>query len=59
MRIVICDDEVLLREGLASLLDAAGVDVVGLAWDVPSLLKAVSLQLSRPQSTDLRRHRPV
>lgn len=43
MRIVICDDEVLLREGLASLLDAAGVEVVGLAWDEPSLLKAVSL----------------
>jgi serine/threonine-protein kinase len=43
MRVVICDDEVLLREGLAKLLEAAGVDVAGLAWDELSLLKAVAL----------------
>jgi DNA-binding NarL/FixJ family response regulator len=43
MRVVICDDEVLLREGLAQLLDAAGLEVVGLAGDETSLLRAVAL----------------
>ena len=31
MRVVICDDSVLLREGLARLLEDAGFDVVGQA----------------------------
>jgi DNA-binding NarL/FixJ family response regulator len=43
MRVVIADDELLLREGLAKLLEAAGVDVVGLASDSPSLLRTVAL----------------
>ena len=43
MRIVIADDEMLLREGLARLLADAGFDVVGKAIDGPELLRAVRL----------------
>ena len=43
MRVVICDDEVLLRDGLTQLLAAAGLQVVGTAGDEPALLKAVAL----------------
>ena len=43
MRIVIADDEMLLREGLARLLTDAGFDVVGKATDGPELLRAVRL----------------
>lgn len=32
-RLVVADDDVLLREGLASLLERAGFEVVGLAGD--------------------------
>lgn len=42
IRIVIADDQVLLREGVARLLDAAGFDVVGQAGDAPTLLRKVS-----------------
>jgi DNA-binding NarL/FixJ family response regulator len=41
IRIVIADDQVLLREGVARLLDAAGFDVVGQAGDAPALLRKV------------------
>jgi serine/threonine-protein kinase PknK len=37
-RIVVAEDDVLLREGIASLLDRAGFDVVGTAGD-PEALK--------------------
>ena len=43
MRIVIADDEMLLREGLARLLADAGFDVVGRAADAPELLRSVRL----------------
>ena len=43
MRIVIADDEMLMREGLARLLGDAGFDVVGRASDGPELLRAVRL----------------
>ena len=43
MRIVIADDEMLLREGLARLLADAGFDVVAKAADGPELLRAVRL----------------
>lgn len=39
--VVLADDEVLLREGLASVLAANGFDVVGLAGDAGELLAAV------------------
>jgi DNA-binding NarL/FixJ family response regulator len=41
MRIVIADDEVLLREGLARLLVEAGFDVVGKAADAADLLRRI------------------
>lgn len=41
-RVVIADDDVLLREGLASLLDRSGFDVVGQAGDAPELLDLVA-----------------
>lgn len=37
-RIVVADDDVLLREGIASLLQQAGFDVVGQAGDAADLL---------------------
>jgi DNA-binding NarL/FixJ family response regulator len=41
MRVVIADDSVLLREGLARLLAEAGFDVVGQAGDAEALLAEV------------------
>jgi DNA-binding NarL/FixJ family response regulator len=41
MRVVLAEDDVLLREGLASLLDGSGFDVVGQAGDGPELLALV------------------
>ncbi len=40
-RLVVADDDVLLREGLASLLERAGFEVVGLAGDGTHLLDLV------------------
>src|ERR1700733_11903387 len=37
-RVVLADDDVLLREGLASLLGRSGFEVVGQAGDGPELL---------------------
>jgi DNA-binding NarL/FixJ family response regulator len=41
LRVVVADDDVLLREGLASLLDRSGFDVVGQAGDAARLLELV------------------
>lgn len=38
---VLADDQVLFREGLASLLERAGMDVVGQAGDAPRLIALV------------------
>jgi DNA-binding NarL/FixJ family response regulator len=46
-KIVLADDDILLREGLASLLDHFGLDVVGQAGDSAELMELVS------------RHRPA
>lgn len=43
MRVVIADDVMLVRSGLARLLADAGVDVVGECADAAELLKAVAL----------------
>jgi serine/threonine-protein kinase PknK len=40
-RTVLADDDVLLREGLASLLERCGLDVVGQAGDASQLLELV------------------
>jgi len=41
IRIALADDDVLLREGLARLLEGAGFEVVGQAGDAPALLEVV------------------
>lgn len=41
MRVIVADDAVLLREGLARLLSEAGFEVVGLAGDAHELLALV------------------
>jgi DNA-binding NarL/FixJ family response regulator len=41
MRVVIAEDDVLLREGLASLLERSGFQVVGQAGDAARLLELV------------------
>jgi DNA-binding NarL/FixJ family response regulator len=46
MRVVVADDEVLLREGLAHLLADSGVDVVGTVGTADELLRKV--ELTRP-----------
>jgi DNA-binding NarL/FixJ family response regulator len=46
MRVVIADDELLLREGLARLLTDAGIEVVGTASTGEDLLRRVAV--SRP-----------
>jgi DNA-binding NarL/FixJ family response regulator len=48
LRVVLADDDALLREGLASLLGGAGYDVVGQAGDGARLLELV-----RSKSPDL------
>jgi len=40
-RVVLADDDILLREGLASLLDRSGLDVVGQAGDAAGLIELV------------------
>jgi DNA-binding NarL/FixJ family response regulator len=40
-RVVLADDDVLLREGIASLLSGAGYDVIGQASDAATLLTLV------------------
>jgi serine/threonine-protein kinase PknK len=41
MRVILAEDDVLLREGLASLLERSGFDVVGQAGDATQLLALV------------------
>jgi DNA-binding NarL/FixJ family response regulator len=41
MRIVLADDDVLLREGLSSLLERSGFEVVGQAGDAAELMRLV------------------
>lgn len=41
LRVIVADDDVLLREGLASLLDRSGFEVVGQAGDGEQLLVLV------------------
>ena len=44
MRVILADDETLLREGLARLLAEAGFEVVGKARDAAELLRLVELR---------------
>ena len=42
MRVVVADDVMLMRTGIARLLADAGIEVVGEATDAPQLLRAVA-----------------
>jgi DNA-binding NarL/FixJ family response regulator len=44
VRVVIADDSMLLREGLARLLTDSGIEVVGTAVDAPMLMELVRQQ---------------
>ena len=54
MRVVIADDEALFRDGLASLLDDAGVDVVAKVGTGPELLRKVELAQPDAAVVDIR-----
>jgi serine/threonine-protein kinase PknK len=53
-RLILADDDVLLREGIASLLGNAGYDVVGQAGDAASLIDIVREQRPELVVTDIR-----
>ena len=54
MRIVIADDEVLLRDGLARLLEDAGFEVVGRCGDADALLRMVEARRPEVAVVDIR-----
>jgi DNA-binding NarL/FixJ family response regulator len=53
-RLVIADDDVLLREGLASLLERSGFEVVGRAGNASELLELVRRHLPEVVVVDIR-----
>jgi DNA-binding NarL/FixJ family response regulator len=53
-RVVLADDDVLLREGLASLLEGSGYEVVGRAGDGAELLSLTRTLLPDLVLTDIR-----
>jgi DNA-binding NarL/FixJ family response regulator len=53
-RVVLADDDVLLREGVASLLDRSGFDVVGKAANGTELLALVRSERPELVITDIR-----
>jgi DNA-binding NarL/FixJ family response regulator len=54
VRVVIADDVLLTREGIARVLAAAGVEVVGEAGDVDGLMRAVATQKPDCAIVDIR-----
>ena len=54
VRVVVADDDVLLREGLASLLDRSGFEVVGQAGNAVELLDLVADRQPGLVLTDIR-----
>src|SRR6202043_2245286 len=54
VRVVVAEDDVLLREGLASLLDRSGFAVVGQAGDSDQLLALVRETTPELVITDIR-----
>jgi DNA-binding NarL/FixJ family response regulator len=54
IRIALADDDVLLREGLARLLEGAGFEVVGQAGDAPALLEVVRTHVPDLAIVDVR-----
>jgi DNA-binding NarL/FixJ family response regulator len=54
LRVVVAEDDVLLREGIASLLDRTGFDVVGQAGDADQLLDLVRKETPELVVVDIR-----
>lgn len=54
MRVLIADDSVLLREGLARLLAEAGIETCGLVGDAEALMDAVAVQRPEVAVVDIR-----
>jgi serine/threonine-protein kinase len=54
LRVVLADDSVLLREGVASLLEESGFEVVGQAGDAEALLVLVDETLPDVAIVDIR-----
>jgi len=54
VRVVVAEDDVLLREGLVSLLDQSGFEVVGQAGSGPDLLSLVRATTPELVVTDIR-----
>jgi adenylate cyclase len=55
IRVVLADDNVLVREGVRALLNASeGIEVVGVASDAPTLLEAASEHLPDVVVTDIK-----
>jgi DNA-binding NarL/FixJ family response regulator len=54
VRVVLAEDDVLLREGLASLLERSGFQVVGQAGDAAQLLALVAAQAPELVVVDIR-----
>jgi DNA-binding NarL/FixJ family response regulator len=53
-RVVVADDDVLLREGIAGLLERAGFEIAGQAGDAPELLRVVRDQQPQLAIVDIR-----
>src|ERR1700741_1194233 len=53
-RVVVADDDVLLREGLAGLLERAGFEIAGQAGDAAELLRVVRDQRPELAIVDIR-----
>jgi serine/threonine-protein kinase PknK len=53
-RVIVADDDILLREGLASLLDRSGFEVVGQAGDADELVTLVRERLPELVLVDIR-----
>jgi DNA-binding NarL/FixJ family response regulator len=54
LRVVLAEDDLLLREGLASLLERSGFQVVGQAGDATTLLTLVDAQVPELVVVDIR-----
>lgn len=54
MRVVLADDETLLREGLTRLIAEAGFDVVGTAGDAAGLLRLIETRAPEVALTDIK-----
>jgi DNA-binding NarL/FixJ family response regulator len=54
MRVVVADDSVLFREGLARLLEASGMEVIGRASDAVQLEQLIEAQPPDVVITDIR-----